>query len=147
MQSDCSGAPGKERAQMPTPETHASEQLIREILRQIELAGTEAGPLGPPCSAFFLKHYRCSGESEQLIAIWRVTREGVKQLPLQEAERVGPGARRRHLFENGVVELRTDDMRRQAIVRWTLGPLHGHTMRYQIQDDGSLDDGRVTSIS
>jgi hypothetical protein len=132
---------------MPTPETQARERVITEILRQVKNAGTEAGPLGSPCSAFFLKHYRCSGESEQLIAIWKVTRAGAEQLSLQEAEKVGPGATRGHLFENGVVELRTDDMRRQAIVRWTFGPLHGHTVKHQIQNDGSLDAGRTMYIS
>ena|SRR5258706_10959656 len=132
---------------MPTPETQACEQVISEILRQVKLAGTETGALGPPCSAFFLKHYRCSGESEQLIAIWKVTRAGAEQLPVQEAERVGPGATRGHLFENGVVELRTDEMRRQAIVGWAFGPLQGHTVNHKIQNDGSLDAGRTMYIS
>jgi hypothetical protein len=132
---------------MPTPEAQASEHVLSEILRQIKLADTRAGTLSRPCSEFFLKHYRCSGESEQLIAIWKVTRAGAEQLPLQEAESVGPGATHGHLFENGGVDLRTDEIRREAIVRWRFGPLHGHAVKHQILSDGTLDAGRMIYIS
>ena len=48
---------------------------------------------------------------------------------------------------NGVVVLNVDRAAWHASVRWVFGPLNGSAREHELLDDGSLNEGTLTSIS